>query len=246
MQVGDVVCVYQPKPHLPKVNFQWSTPDHVVVDVRPNTCVVRSLTAGGTDVSKLMNSVRKEGGLSSRRVSNKLVSSYPVPDGFFVGSLLCRRFGSRWFLGVVDQTFKDEGSSVWKVTYSDFDSEKVDRQKLTSILLYHPLLDTCGDLLVPEVDYYVWFSENQQPQLGRVKEVDPSVSRPVTVHLFSPHPGAPDITRARFYPSMDQESNQSLLKQLIILQVILRVPSLMVWGHLYTQDRKDLTSHIFV
>ena len=247
LQVGDIVCVYQPKPHLPKLNFQWSAPDHVVVDVRPNTCAVRSLATGGTSsVSKRLSTIRKAGSLPSRRVNNKLLSSYPVQDGFFVGAQVCRKFGSKWFLGTVDQTFKDEGNSVWKITYSDFDSEEVDRQGLASMLVHHPLLDTRGDLLIPEVDSYIWFSENQQPRLGRVKEVDPSVARPVTVQLYSPHPGAPDITRARFYPASDTESNQPLLKQLTIPQVILRVPSLTVRGYLSAADRKALASRIFV
>ena len=78
----------------------------------------------------------KAGGLSSRRVNNKLVSSYPVPESFFVGTHVCKKFGSKWFLGVVDQTYKDEDNAVWKVTYSDFDSEEVDRQKLSSMLVH--------------------------------------------------------------------------------------------------------------
>ena len=149
------------------------------------------------------------------------MSSYPVPDSFFVGARVCRKFGKKWFIGIVDQTYKDEKDSVWKVTYSDFDSEEVDRQKLASLLAFHPLLDTLADISVPEVDSFVWFSEDQQPRLGKVLEVDPSVSRPITVHLYSPQAGAKDITRARFHPTTDPETNQPMLKQLTVPQVIL-------------------------
>ena len=246
LQVGDIVCVYQPKPVLPKLNFQWSAPDHVVVDVRPNTCAVRSLTTGGVSVAKILSKVKRAGGLSSRRVNNKLVSSYPVPDSFFVGARVCKKFGSTWFVGVVDQTSRDEKESVWKVTYSDFDSEEVDRQTLASMLVHHPLLDTRGDVVVPEVGSFVWFSEDQQPRLGRVKEIDPSVSRPVAVHLYSPQPGASDISRARFRPVTDPETNQPLLRQLTIPQVILRFPKLSRTGFLTVRDRRELSKRIHV
>ena len=46
-KVGDIVCVYQPKPILPKLNFQWSAPNHIVTAVRPNVCTVRSLVRKG-------------------------------------------------------------------------------------------------------------------------------------------------------------------------------------------------------
>ena len=62
-----------------------------------------------------------------------MLSSYPVPDSFFVGAQVCRKFDSKWYMGVVDQTFKDEEESIWRVTYSDFDSEEVDRQGLASM-----------------------------------------------------------------------------------------------------------------
>ena len=174
------------------------------------------------------------------------MSSYPVPDSFFVGARVCRKFGAEWFVGVVDQTFKNEKESIWKVTYSDFDSEEVGRQRLASMLVYHPLLDTKADIVVPEVDTFVWFSERHQPRLGRVKEIDPSVSRPVTIQLYSPHPGASDITKARFVPAMDPDTNLPLLKQLTISQIILRVSQLTGKGYLPIRDRRALAKRIYV
>ena len=245
LRVGDIVCVYQPKPILPKLSFQWSEPDHIVIDVRPNTCAIRSLRAmGGAGVSKMVSKIRKAGGLPSRRINNKLLSSYPVPDSFFLGAQVCRKFGSSWYVGVVDQTFMDEGEPVWKVTYSDFDSEEVDKQKLASMLVHHSLLDTQSDVRVPILGSFVWFSEDQRPRLGQVKEIDPSVSRPVTVHLYTPLPGASDITRARFQTALDPESKQPILKQLTMPQVILQVPRLSAQGYLLPKDRNALAGRI--
>ena len=243
LAVGDIVCVYQPRPALPKLNFQWSAPDHIVVDVRPNTCAIRPLAVkGGVSISK----IRKAGGLNSRRVNNKLLSSYPVPDSFFLGAKVGRKFGSQWFVGTVDQACKDEGDSVWRVTYSDFDSEEVDRQTLAKMLAYHPLLDTTFDLEVPAVGTFVWFSEDQNPRLGKVVEVDPSTSRPLTVQVFLPQAGAGDITRARFFPATDTETGKATLQQLTLPQVILRFPSLTVRGFLSAKDRRALASRLFV
>ena len=149
-------------------------------------------------------------------------------------------------MGVVDQTYKEEEESIWRVTYSDFDSEEVGRQKLASMLVHHPLLDTRADIPVPEVGSFVWFSEAQQPRLGQVREIDPSVSRPVTIQMYSPHPGAQDITRARFLPALDPDTNLPLLKQLTMPQIIMRFPSLTKRGYLSTRDRKLLANRIFV
>ena len=134
---------------------------------------------------------------------------------------------------------------MWKVTYSDFDSEEIDKQKLASMIVFHPLLDTSSDFEVPAVDSFVWFSEDQLPRLGKVIEIDPSVSRPITVHLYSPHPGAPDIARARFQPALDQDTNQPILQQLTLAQVILRVPELTSRGFLPPADRKSLSNRIY-
>lgn len=183
VKLGDIVCVYQPKSVLPKLNFQWSAPNHIVTAVRPNVCTVRSLVRkGGVSVS----GIKKAGGLHSRQVNRKMLSSFPVPDSFFLGAKVCRKFGKKWFVGTVDETSADEGESVWRITYSDFDSEEVDRQGLAAILAYHPLLETDEDLPVPEVGTYVWFSVEQSPRLGKVVEIDPSSVRPITVHLYSP------------------------------------------------------------
>ena len=132
------------------------------------------------------------------------------------------------------------------MTYSDFDSEEVDRQTLASMVVHHPLLDTRGDIMIPEVSSFVWFSEDQQPRLGQVKEIDPSVSRLVTSYLYSPQPGASDITRARFHPATDPDTGQPLLRQLTITQGILRVHSLTPRGHLSVKDRRILMRRIFV
>ena len=57
---------------------------------------------------------------------------------------------------------------------------------MCDVIVYHPLLDSHGDLEVPTIGEFVWFSQNQQPYLGQVVSVDPTVSRPIVVQLFRP------------------------------------------------------------
>ena len=76
---------------------------------------------------------------------------------------------------------QDEDNVLWYVVYTDFDEEQLDKSQMSDIVVYHPLLDVHGDLDVPQVDTYVWFSQNQQPFLGKVMVVDPTVTRPIVV-----------------------------------------------------------------
>ena len=168
-------------------------------------------------------------------------------DDFSIGAKVDKRFGKRWYVGTVDQLMKDEGTTVWNVTWSDFDSEEVDLQQLTQILCYHPFLDTYGGVSVPEVGSFVWYSysDRQEPQLGRVCEVDPTAVRPVVVQLYVPARGAPDITKARFALVADPENNSPILRRLTLPQIVLRFSCLTAKGHLKPKDRALLAKRIF-
>ena len=156
-----------------------------------------------------------------------------------------KRFGARWYWGTVDLVMDDEGTPIWNITWSDFDSEEVDRQQLAQLICYHPYLDTDRDVQVPAVGSYVWYSDKQRPQLGRVCEVDPSSPRPIVVQLYAPHPGAPDLTRARYGLTADQETHEPILRRLSIPQILLRLPTLSPRGFLTSKDRARLTQLIF-
>ena len=248
LKVGMVVAVYAPKPKVPKLTFQWTTPNHIVIKVRQNTCSVRSLVNNSLMTSSggvKLKSIAKAGGLQSRVVNKKMLRSYPVSNTFFLGAKVVKKFGQSWYEGTVDQVVDDEGTAVWNITWSDFDSEEVDRQQLAQLLCYHPYLDTECDIRVPEVDSFVWYSDRQRPQLGRVCEVDPTSPRPVVVQLFAPHPGAADITRARFSLTTDRQTHEPILRRLTLPQIILRFSSLTARGHLSTKDRTRLARLIF-
>ena len=174
-----------------------------------------------------------------------MLRSYPVSNTFFLGARVVKKFGQKWFAGTVDQVMDDEGTPVWNITWSDFDSEEVDRQQLAQLLCYHPYLDTECDIRVPEVGSFVWYSDRQRPQLGKVCEVDPTSPRPVIVQLFVPHRGAADISRARFSIMMDNQTQEPVLRRLTLPQIILRFSSLTARGHLSTKDRARLSRLIF-
>ena len=86
------------------------------------------------------------------------------------------------------------------------DSEDLTRAELAILLVYHPLLNTEGDLDVPEIGSFVWFSQNSKPRLGKVMSLDPSVSRPVVLQVYEPRKSAAPLPRARFRPAMHADS----------------------------------------
>ena len=140
---GTIISVCQPTPTLKKLTYQWSPPDHVVVEVYPATCVVRSLVAhGGVTLSKAV----KDGSLPSRVINKKMMRSFRVPPSFFLGAKVLKPFGDKWYHGTVDQVHQDESVLCWHVTYSDFDGEDLEAAQLAKILIYHPLVDSTGDL----------------------------------------------------------------------------------------------------
>ena len=144
----------------------------------------------------------------------------------------------------MDRMDQDEGETLWHIVYTDFDEEQVDKQQLCDILAYHPLVDTHGDIDVPTVGSFVWFNQKQQPALGQVVSVDPSVPRPIVVHLFRPQSNANGIARARFQAAIEPQTGEPLLCHLTLHQIQLRFPSLTSRGYLAPRDRSRLLSLI--
>ena len=55
-----------------------------------------------------MAEVRKTGALPSSVVNRKMTRSFPVSLSFFVGAQIVKKFGNRWYTGVVDRVDQDE------------------------------------------------------------------------------------------------------------------------------------------
>ena len=89
----------------------------------------------------------------------------------------------------------DDGERIWHVVYNDFDEEDLNRGQLAESLLYHPGLSTAEEVVLPEVGSYVWFAWEQQPWIGRVMVVDPTVPRPIQVRCYTPVKGLEDLTK---------------------------------------------------
>ena len=60
-----------------------------------------------------------------------------------------------------------------------------------------------GDLHIPAVESFVWFTKDNVSVMGKVLSVDVTLSRPVTVHLFQPARGSRNVVMAKFRPSLD-------------------------------------------
>ena len=153
---------------------------------------------------------------------------------------MARQFGKKWVEGTIDRMDQDEGEPLWHVVYTDFDEEQLDKAQMCDALVYHPLLDTHGDLPVPVVGSFVWYSHNQQPYLGQVVSVDPSVPRPIVVQRYRPQANAVSLPRASFQRAVDAETGEPVLSHLTLPQVQLRFESLTTRGFLSAKDRRRL------
>ena len=108
--------------------------------------------------------------------------------------------------------------------------------QLSTILYWMPM--------VPEVGTYVWYSHNQQPYLGQVVSIDPSVSRPVVVQRFRPQANAESLPRAKFQRAVDPDTGKAILSHLTLPQVQLQFDSLTARGYLSAKDRRKLQDRL--
>ena len=153
---------------------------------------------------------------------------------------MARKFDGKWFLGIVDELEVDEGTKLWHVSYEDFDGEDLSREELATSLLYHPLLNTEGDLAVPEVGTFVWFSQRNLPRLGQITAIDPTVSRPVSVQLYEPRSSDTAVHLARFRPARTEDTAEPAMAKITLHQILLRFNSLTTRGFLGTKERERL------
>ena len=170
----------------------------------------------------------------------KMTSLYPVPHSFFIGCTVVKKFDDTWCKGTVDWVDTDEGETLWHVTYQDFDEEQMTRQELSQVLRSHPMLNPTSDLQPPELGHYVWYAVNQQPRLGKVTAVDPTVPRPVVVEVYEPQANASSLPGAKFRRATDPDTGEPCLENITLHQIQLSFPRLTPRGLLYAGDRKKL------
>ena len=117
--------------------------------------------------------------------------------------------------------------------------------ELAKAIFFHPGLGTADEVQLPEVGTFVWFAWEQQPRLGLVEAVDPSVPRPLQVRCYAPVRGIPDLTKERFAPAFDDE-DQPLTQHLSTHQVMLTVERLTPRGYLPAKARRQLAKALAV
>ena len=86
----------------------------------------------------------------------------------------------------------------------------------------------------------MWYAVSQQPRLGKVLSVDPTVPRPVVVEVFEPQANAVGIARARFVRALDPDASSPYVDQITLHQIRLQMQHLTPKGYLTTKDRKRL------
>ena len=155
-----------------------------------------------------------------------------------------RKFSGKWYTGTVDELEVDESTKLWHITYEDFDGEDLTRQELAAALLYHPLLNTMGDLQVSSVDSFVWYSQEGRPRLGKVLEIDSTVSRPLTIHVFEPMRNNGGLHLAKFRPCMDKDSQGPVVARITLHQVLIQLSGLTKLGYLPQADRLRLQKQL--
>ena len=145
------------------------------------------------------------------------------------------------YVGTVTHIIDDEGGGVWHVVYRDFDSEDLNFNELVDAIFYHPLLDTTHDITLPEVNHFVWYSENQRPRLGQVTGLDPTLPKSVTVRVFKPRGGSTSLATAAYRPQPPTEDSQvGCFRQLHLSQVRSSFPALLSSGKLPSAARRHL------
>lgn len=208
----------------------------MITHVTQATCTVRLLSGkGGVDRRKIAKL-----GLPSEIVNLKMTRSFGVPHSFFLGAKVMRRFSGKWYVGTVTAVDADEGEVLWQVVYEDFDADQLTRRELAACLVYHPLLNTAGDLRTPAVGSMVWFSQDQMPVLGKVLTVDPTTPRPVVVQVYEPQTNVQRIQMARFRPAADSETGEPSLARLTLHQILINFQQLTSKGYLQQDDRRRL------
>ena len=234
LRQGSVVSICTPQNKLPKLTFQWSEPTFVVTSITSSVVTVRNLAdKGGAKVSVVKE--RKD-----TVVNKKMTSLYPVPISFFLGAKVVKKFGTKWCVGTVDLVDTDEGETLWHITYDDFDEEQMTLSELSQVIQYHPLLDASSDLLIPAIGTYIWYSVKQQPRLGQVASVDPTVPRPLVIEVFAPQSNAVSLPRAKFRRSMDVDTGKPQVDHITLHQIRLSFDKLTPRGYLSPKDRTRL------
>ena len=241
LKIGDIVCVYTPSPRLKKLTYQWSAPDHIVISVGPNTCKVRRLRQKkGEAESRVKKGNKTVKGLPSKVITRKMLSSFPVPASYFLGARVMKKFKNKWYLGTVDDIYQDDKTTLWHVSYSDFDGEDMDKQQLADSMVGHPLLDAKVDADAPEIGTLVWYSETNKPALGRVVQIDPTVARPVVVHKMGQKGTETSLLKARFEDLYHEDPREPLLAHITLHQIRMTMKSLTSGGRLRGSDQHKL------
>ena len=130
--------------------------------------------------------------------------------------------------------------------YGDFDAEDLSFNELVDSLVYHPGLDYTTDLLVPEVGSFVWYSREQAPRLGKVVEVDPTLPRPITVHIYDPA-ASDKLHLARFSarrPEAGAREVSGIHDQLFLAEVRFGFDTLTPAGYLKKVVREQLRKRL--
>ena len=234
-----MVSVFRPRPKLAKLTFQWTLPSFIVVKVNMSTLKVRDLAdEGGKKISVVRTTGRPD-----MIVNRKMTSLYPVPSSFFLGAVVLKKFGGKWCEGKVDWVDSDEGETLWHVSYTDFDEEKLTLtlEEMIQVIAYHPLMDATGDLQIPTPGVlYGLLLINNPGWAVWCQSTRLCVSRPIVVEVFEPQTNAVRLPRSRFVLSRDPDNQEPRVSNITIYQVILRFESLTQRGYLSATDRKKL------
>lgn len=115
---------------------------------------------------------------------------------------------------------------------------------LAEVIRYHPLLDASGDLHVPEIGSFIWYSVKQQPRLGQVVSVDPTVPRPLVVEVFEPQSNSVSLPRAKFRRAQDVDTGNPKVDHITLHQVRMSFDKLTTRGFLSTKDRMRLQTSL--
>ena len=136
------------------------------------------------------------------------------PTDFWIGARVLRKHNQAWFLGTIIDVHEDGGHTLYLVDYDDCGREDIDRGELYDSVIYHPRLERSlyRDTQLPALNQMIMFALQRSPRFGKIVEINPLLSKPLSVMLWKPHSKAKSMLTARFKSTQHLEAGAEIVR----------------------------------
>ena len=186
--------------------MQWSPPCYLVLNAHHNTCTVRPLTSATGRGGKFPQDATKN--------SSCVKVATLRPTDFWIGARVLRKHKQAWFLGTIIDVHEDKGLTLYQVDYDDCGQEDIDRGELYDSVVYHPRLEhgLYHDTQLPAINQLIMFALQREPRFGKIVEINPLHTKPLSVVLWKPSNKAKSVLSARFKSTQHLETGTEIVR----------------------------------